>query len=97
MDFANNKDAKVVKIEEVRMSQAKDRTKRRSWQAVVFVIAALKYYLLSCVLQTTTVYELVQKDTDAVKSWQKLPFEHLMPERMTFVFACLFFGNLVDN
>ena len=63
-DLLFDKDAKVVRVEEVHMSMVKDRSRKRKWQTWVFVVAAIKYYTLSCVLPTSTIYLVVQKDSD---------------------------------
>mmetsp|Transcript_29851 Transcript_29851/g.37018 ORF Transcript_29851/g.37018 Transcript_29851/m.37018 type:complete len:202 (+) Transcript_29851:1-606(+) len=61
------------------------------------MIAVLKYYILSCELQTGAFYEVIQKDTIQGKSWGAYAYEQSMPLYATYVFACLFFGNLIDN
>lgn len=61
-EFIHDKDAQVVRNEEEQASVMKDRSRRRGWQIFVFTIASFKYYILSCVLKTSIIYQVVQRD-----------------------------------
>ena len=59
----------------------------------VFLTAAFKYYILSCIVITSLVYQVVQRDEEEAKDWQMNGANNTL----TFAFAMLFFGSLVDN
>ena len=91
--FEYQKDAQEVIYEQNRISRAKDSRRKRSWQFFVFFIAAFKYYSISCVMVSSLVYEVVQKDGHKTRNWQL----HDTNNTLTFALSLLFFGNLVDN
>ena len=58
-DFAHNRDAADVVNEEVQKGLNQERKRKRSWQTFIFIVAAIKYYALSCTVDTTLVYSVV--------------------------------------
>ena len=67
------------------------------WQIFVIIYASFKYYVLSCEMQTSVFYEQVQRDTTGLETWHDFYVEITLPYQATYVFAMLFFGNLIDN
>ena len=58
-EFAHSRDAADVVNEEVQKGVKLERKKKRSWQTFIFIVAAIKYYVLSCTFETSLVYSVV--------------------------------------
>ena len=59
VEFFHHKDPQEVRQEEKSKSKASEvRTKHR-WQAQVMIVAAIKYFLISCEIQTGAFYQII--------------------------------------
>ena len=93
----------VVRQEEANKSQEQNIRTKRNWQLHVIALAALKYYLVSCELQTNCFFEIIQLDTkhDKVEhehgGIDSMMYTKTLPQSSMFIFACIIYGNLIDN
>ena len=61
------------------------------------IVAAIKYFLISCEIQTGAFYQIIQLDTLKEKTYGPYSYATQLSTSSMYVFACLFFGNLLDN
>ena len=80
------------------LDQKKEQSRKRSWQAFVFFVAYLKYYSLSCIVSTSTIYRMIQRDTDdATPHYVRHTESDLNRNTWVFLLGLLVFGQLFDN
>ena len=96
-EFAHSRDAADMLNEEVQKSVDLERKKKRSWQTFIFIVAAIKYYVLSCTFETSLVYSVIQRQDEKVEGGSALSYGANGTELLTYTFAMLLFGNLADN
>ena len=79
------------------LDQKKEQSRKRSWQAFVFFVASLKYYSLSCIVSTSTIYRIIQRDTDETPHYVRHTESDINRNTWVFLLGLLVFGQLFDN
>jgi hypothetical protein len=92
------KDLTEFQHEENRKQKSIENWRRQKYQFLILVQAYIKLYLLSCVMLTSVIYEIVQKDIDhSIKFDIGTYFIENNNKNQTLCIAFLVTGNIMDN